>query len=201
MRAIFQQQAQVAHIYSGSKRHLMLRLFNDENEPFYRSAKVMEIGVIPTPLFEEFIKERFDSTDRGVGDDVVESLLQITRGHPYATQELAYALWETVPEGFTASSSDLDDALAAVLRAENARFTLLWDQASRAQRLLLQALATQPGRPFSESYRKEHQLPSTSGVQRALTTLTSEELVAKDDSGDHYVSEPFLSAWIRAFVL
>lgn len=201
MRAIFQQQPQVAHIYSGSKRHMMLRLFNDENEPFYRSAKVVEIGVIAPPVFKEFIKDRFDTTDRGVGDDAVESLLQTTRGHPYATQELAYALWETVPEGFTASSSDLRDALAAVLRAENARFTLLWDKASRAQRLVLQALATQPGRPFSESYRQEHQLPSASGVQRALTTLTTEELVAKDDKGRYYISEPFLSEWIRANVL
>jgi uncharacterized protein len=201
MRAIFQQQPQVAHIYSGSKRHMMLRLFNDENEPFYRSAKVMEIGVIAAPAFKDFIKKLFDRTDRGVSDDAVESLLQATHGHPYATQELAYALWETVPEGFTASSSDLQDALSAVLRAENARFTLLWDQASRAQRLVLQALATQPGRPFSESYRREHQLPSASGVQRALTRLTTEELVAKYDSGDYYIREPFLIEWIRANVL
>jgi AAA+ ATPase superfamily predicted ATPase len=201
MRAIFQQQPQVSHVYSGSKRDMMLRLFNDENEPFYRSAKIMEIGLIAPPTFKDFIKKQFDKTDRAVDDDALDSLLNITHGHPYATQELAYALWETVPEGFTASSADLADALEAVLRSENARFALLWDQASRPQRLVLQALATEPGRPFSEKYRQEHQLPSTSGVQRALTALTTEELVAKNENGDYYVSEPFLSEWIRTHAL
>ena len=39
MRSVFQQQPEVAHIYLGSKRHMMERIFNDENEPFWRSAK------------------------------------------------------------------------------------------------------------------------------------------------------------------
>ena len=107
MRAVFQEQPDVAHIYAGSKRHMMKRLFNDENEPFYRSAKVMEIGAIEPSLFKPFIAERFDSTDRAVGDAVIDALLEITHGHPYATQELAYALWEEVPSGFTANEGDL----------------------------------------------------------------------------------------------
>jgi AAA+ ATPase superfamily predicted ATPase len=201
MRAIFQAQPEVAHIYSGSKRHMMQRLFNDENEPFYRSAKTMEIGEISAPLFKEFVAKQFDRTDRGVSDDVLDRLLTVTHGHPYATQELAYALWEEVPEGFTATVADFDDALAAVLRAEHAHFTLLWDRASRAQRIVLQALATEPGRPLTDSYRQKHQLPSASGVQRALRALVDGELVAKRSDGNHDLSEPFLREWIRAFVL
>ena len=59
MRAVFQKQQNVAHVYAGSKRDMMRRLFNDENEPFYRSAKTMEIGPIPTPLFGKFVKSQF----------------------------------------------------------------------------------------------------------------------------------------------
>ena len=44
MRAVFQQQPEVAHVYLGSKRHVMERIFNDENEPFWRSAKTIELG-------------------------------------------------------------------------------------------------------------------------------------------------------------
>ena len=39
MRSVFQEQPEVAHIYLGSKRHMMRQIFNDENEPFWRSAK------------------------------------------------------------------------------------------------------------------------------------------------------------------
>ena len=46
MRSIFQTQREVAHLYAGSKREMMHNLFSDKNEPFFRSAKIMEIGAI-----------------------------------------------------------------------------------------------------------------------------------------------------------
>jgi uncharacterized protein len=199
MRAVFQKQQNVAHVYAGSKRDMMRRLFNDENEPFYRSAKTMEIGPIPTPLFGAFVKAQFDRTDRGVSDEALDRLLAITHGHPYATQELAYALWEEVPTGFSATVSDLDDALRAVLRSENARFTLVWENATRPQKLLLEALAREPGRPFSNPYRLRHDLPPTSGVQRALRPLLDSELVRKEQDGEYDLAEPFLREWILTY--
>ena len=198
MRAVFQQQPHVSHVYVGSRRDMMHRLFNDENEPFYRSAKVMEVGAIDAATFKRFLAKRFDDTDRGVGSDVLDRLLDVTHGHPYATQELAYALWEEVPEGFSASSSDLDDALEAVLRAENAHFTLVWENATRPQKLLLQALAAERGRPFSAAYCDRHGLPSYSHMQRALKPLVDNELLQRDGEGDYDFAEPFLREWIRA---
>ena len=59
MRAVFQQQPEVAHVYLGSKRHMMERIFSDENEPFWRSAKQMELGVIEPARFEGYLAERF----------------------------------------------------------------------------------------------------------------------------------------------
>jgi uncharacterized protein len=201
MRAIFQEQPDVAHIYAGSKRDMMSRLFNHKNEPFYRSAKVMEIGPIDPELFAAFVRERFDATDRGLADAAVDGLLEITRGHPYATQELAYALWEEVPQGFSASRGDLDRALDAVLRSENARFTLLWENASRVQRSLLQALAVEPGRIQSTGYRDRHGLPAASTVQRAAEALTRDEVIARTDGGETEIAEPFLREWIARFAV
>jgi AAA+ ATPase superfamily predicted ATPase len=196
MRAVFQEQPEVAHVYAGSKREMMRRLFSDRNEPFYRSAKVMEIGAIPRGLFKKFVKARFDSTDRGVSDAVLDELLDVTGGHPYGTQELAYALWEEVPEGFTATATDLEAALGSVLRAENAHFALLWEKVSRAQRLVLQALATEPGRVQSSGYRDRFGLPAASTVQRAIEALTRDELVARRPDGAHEIIEPFLGEWV-----
>jgi AAA+ ATPase superfamily predicted ATPase len=199
MRAVFQEQPEVAHVYAGSKRDMMKRLFSDRNEPFYRSAKVMEIGTIPVGLFKRFVKARFDSTDRGISDAVLDDLLAVTRGHPYGTQELAYALWEEVPEGFTASPTDLEAALGAVLRAENAHFTLLWEKISRAQRLVLQALATAPGRVQSAGYRDTFGLPGASTVQRAIEALAHGELVARRPDGAYEIIEPFLGEWVLGY--
>ncbi|HWH05545.1 MAG TPA: ATP-binding protein [Gaiellaceae bacterium] len=196
MRAVFQEQPQVAHVYAGSKRDMMRRLFTDEHEPFYKSARVLELGPIDPAHFEGFVRERFAATEKGIANAAAAGILAITRGHPHATQELAYALWEEVPHGFTATEDDLARALASVLRSENAHFTLLWQNASRAQRLVLQALAAEPGRPLGTEYRTRFGLPPASTVQRALEALVGNELVERRDDGSYAIAEPFLTEWV-----
>jgi uncharacterized protein len=198
MRATFQSQRDVAHVYLGSKRTMMERLFNDANEPFWRSAKQIELGPIPRAPFERFIRERFSSTGKTVADDVVTAILDRTGGHPYGTQELCYALWEEVDEGAGADESDLERALERVLRSENAHFTRVWETASRNQRLVLQALAQEPLRPITaEAFRHRYGLPAPSSVQKALDRLVADEVVARERAGAYRIAEPFLADWIR----
>jgi AAA+ ATPase superfamily predicted ATPase len=195
MRAVFQQQPDVAHVYLGSKRHMMRRIFSDENEPFWRSAKQMELGVIAPKDFRRYIEQRFAATGREVEAEAVERVLEVTRGHPYATQELSYFLWQRVEPGGTGKLEAADGALADVLRSEHAHFTLIWGRASSAQRRLLQALAREAGHPLSAAYRRRFALPGPSTVQKALQALEREELITRE-GGFVEISEPFLVQWI-----
>jgi uncharacterized protein len=196
MRSVFQAQPEVAHVYLGSKRHMMERIFNDENEPFWRSAKRVELGVIAAQPFGAFIAERFASTGRAVTPEAIAAILEATGGHPYATQELCYFAWAETAKRATAGVAAVEAALDRVLRSENAHFDLIWERASTAQRLVLQALAVQRGRPLTEAYRRRHGLPGTSAVQRALGYLERGELVARR-GGEAWIAEPFLAAWLR----
>jgi hypothetical protein len=196
MRTVFEQQPEVSRVYLGSRRHLMERLFNDENEPFWRSAKKVELGVIDPRYFREFISKRFRSSRKRVPMEVVDRLLQLTAGHPYATQELCYFLWQQTAFDGTATDDDLNLALAAVLRSEGAHFAARWDEASGAQKLLLTALALEPGRPMTKEYRVRHALPSVSSIQTALRALVERELVAREGR-TYRIAEPFFDAWIR----
>jgi len=123
-------------------------------------------------------------------------VLETTGGHPYATQELCYFLWEETPKGRRAGPAEYERALADVLRAEHAHFELIWDQASTVQRLTLQALSRERGRPLSGDYRRRHKLPGASTVQRALQALTRNELVNRAD-GEYRIAEPFVADWLR----
>src|SRR5918992_1778649 len=197
LRSVFQRQPEVAHVYLGSKRHMLEAIFNDENEPFWRSARRIELSVIPPELFAPFVRERFRASGKGVAPDTVEAVLAFTGGHPYATQELCYFLWERTASEQPAGEEELAAALEAVLNSEHAHFGLLWDGASAGQRLLLAALAAEPGRPFSAEYRRRHRLPPATNVQKALRALTRRELVTRDAAGVASIAEPFLAEWIR----
>jgi uncharacterized protein len=195
MRSVFQRQPEVAHVYLGSKRHMMERIFNDENEPFWRSAKQIELGVLPAEPFQEHIRERFEKSGRSISTDILAAVIEVTGSHPYATQELCYFLWEETPAGRKADRTRFESALTGVLRSEHAHFSLIWDRASGAQRNVLLALAQERGRLFSRDYADRHGLPGPSGVQRALEGLEREELVRRE-KGETWIAEPFLAEWI-----
>jgi hypothetical protein len=198
LRAVFQRQPEVAHVYLGSKRHVMERIFNDANEPFWRSAKSVELGPIAVPPFARFIEGRFAAGGREIDQEALAALLRLTAGHPYATQELCYFLWEQTAAGERAGEQQLEAALDAVLRTENAHFDLLWEGATAAQRLLLIALAREPGRPYSRDYRDRHDLPPATNVQKALGALEKREVVT-GGGGEYRIAEPFLAEWITRF--
>jgi hypothetical protein len=174
----------------------MRRIFSDANEPFWRSAKQVELGVIDPKHFRGYIRRRFDRTGRVIAPDGLDAILEITAGHPYATQELCYFAWQETPLAQRCDAGRVATALAKVLRSEHAHFSLLWERASSVQRLLLAELAREPGRPLSADYRGRHNLPGASTVQRAIEALERDELVARD-RGSVRIAEPFLAAWLR----
>jgi hypothetical protein len=200
LRSVFQEQPDVCHVYLGSKRHVMQDLFSDANEPFWRSAKQMEIGLIPKDQFARFIRRRFDATHKELDSAVCDRLLEITRGHPYATQEICYSLWEQTPFDGNATDEQLSHALELVLQSEHAHFSLVWDGLSAGQRILLEALAREPGRPLAGAYRARHQLAGASSIQAALKALVDRELVEREPGGEYRVMEPFLTEWLADFV-
>lgn len=196
MRSIFQEQPEVAHVYLGSKRSMMERIFNDENEPFWRSAKQVELGVIPPDLFKHFIDSQFKKTKRSISEGVVERILDVTGGHPYGTQELCYEIWQATEEGGNAEDAEFELGLNNVLRGENLHFSRIWETAPKGQRVTLIALAKEPLRPMDDSYRRKHKLPASSSVQKALEKLIEDELVIKERPGDYRIAEPFFAEWI-----
>lgn len=197
LRSVFQEQPEVAHIYLGSKRHMMERIFSDENEPFWRSAKRMELGPIPPAQFKPFIVAGFRKNGRDVDEAVVDRILAMTGGHPYGTQEISYYLWEETPPGEVADQERLEIALAKLLRSEHSHFSDLWDRASANQRVLLAALAEEPGRPLTQAYRVRHNLRAPSTIQKNVAALVQQEIVSARE-GFVEICEPFYAEWIRS---
>ena len=115
-------------------------------------------------------------------------------------QQLAYALWEATTVGAAAGEAELTHAVEAVLRSENSYFTRIWAEARKQERLLLQALAREPGRVFAADYRNRHKLSAASTVQYAVASLADDELIGRDPHGGYRIVEPFLAQWLERHV-
>jgi len=108
---------------------------------------------------------------------------------------LCYFLWQDTPAGATATAEQVVEAVVKVLNSKHAHFSLAWEDATPHQRLLLRALAEEPGHPISADCRRRHALPGASSVQRALGGVEKAELVGRR-RGEAWISEPFLAQWV-----
>ena len=83
-----------------------------------------------------------------------------------------------------------------MLRSEHNHFSRIWDDATHNERLLLIALAQGTGRRLREEYRRRHDLPSPSHVQRAAGELVKEEVVGREPKGSLRIVGPFFAEWV-----
>jgi hypothetical protein len=196
MRAIFQTQPEVGHVYLGSRRHVLTAIFNERHEPFWRSTMQIELGRIADEELASFVRGRFDASDRGIDDEALARLLELTDGHPYGTQELAYFTWEAVPTGDAARAADVEPALVHVLRSEHDNLARLWEDATPNERLVLLALHEEPGGLYGEAYRRRHGLPAAASVQRTVAALSRDGVIERTSDGPWAIAEPFRDEWL-----
>ena len=63
MRAVFQTQSDVAHVFLGSRRHLMQEVFSGQNQPLYKMAKPIVLRPIESTAFSSYIRTRFSEVE------------------------------------------------------------------------------------------------------------------------------------------
>lgn len=201
MRSIFQFQTDVAHVYLGSRQHLMLRVFSDRNEPFYRSARPVTLRPIRSEEFAAFIRAGCAKTEQPIADEAIDRILAVTGAHPHDTQELCNFAWNIAQaERATITPALVERALARVVEAENAHYTTLWEALAPQQRLVLLALTQGGEEVYSERYRRRHGLGAASSVQRSLKRLIELDLVESTLRGTYRIPDVFLRAWLIATI-
>jgi len=199
IRSVWQMQPDVSHVFLGSQRHMMQRLFTSKSEPMYRMAKPMTLDPISHDVFAGFIKSRFATTGREITDEAVARILEITGCHPHDTQELCYFAWNLAYiEQVDATPDLVGRALDRVVQAESARYTEAWIGLTKMQRLVLSALAASGGTSaiYSESYRRQYGLGVQSTVQSSLKGLRESDLVEVASPGEYRIPDPFLRVWL-----
>jgi uncharacterized protein len=201
MRAVFQFQTDVAHVFLGSRQHLLRQVFTDTNSPLYNSAKIFPLGPIAREAFSRFIAERFASTSMGITEQAISHMLEITGGHPHDTQKLGYFTWaagEGEPD--PVSVNTVERALAMAIATDTARYTELWDGLTTNQRRLLEAIsrAAPTEEVLSEEFRRRSRLGAYATTERALQSLVERGLVEREGRGRAFVPDVFLRHWLRA---
>ncbi len=198
VRSSIQDHPHVAYFFLGSRKHMIQRMFLDQNRPLYRSGSHYPLGPIATTHWIPFIRARFKRSGRRIGAEQIHQICRSTGGHPFYTQHLCHAVWELCEPKRQVSGPMIEEAFNLLLERESYAYTSLWDSFAPNQRRFLLGLATEATgvRPFSSEFVRQYRLRSASNAQRAAEGLLERDIIDRE-GGSFVISDRFFRIWVQ----
>jgi hypothetical protein len=190
------QHHQASYFFVGSRRRVLLDIFNQRSRPFYQSAIMYPIRALPHHDLVSFLQGRFEKEGRRCPKSVAEKISQRTFQYPYYAQALAYNVFDL--SGKTITNEEVDAGLERLLSSERYAYEAMVQGLTGIQIALLRALATSPdARILSSGFIARHKL-TVGGVQYAKKKLVELDLIEKQNDVWRIV-DPIFAVWLSRY--
>jgi len=188
------QYHQFPYIFTGSDRSGLKTIFADENSPFYKSARAIEVPSIDRKTFKPFLQRKFTNGKRKLTPEVWDAVfdLEITGD----VQQLCSALWQSSKENSELSIETLDLAYQRIFGQEIEGFRNLLGNLPALQLRVLKDISHNG---VANIYSRETQQrinASSSSIRRAVTALIDKWILIRDHN-EIYFNNPFLKLFVQ----
>lgn len=196
MRGFIQSHKNTSYAFLGSRRHLMQKIFNDPDRPFYKSGRMFPLGKIAFEDFSAFIGAKFKKGKIKIAEKEMTEILSVTECHPYYTQMLCSVLWDRNSENAQITPAGIVLAINEVISRESYTYTTIWDGLTTQRKLFLQALVKGgQEKIYSQEFISNFELGNPSQVQKALAYLEDQGIIYKENK-EILFSDIFFKQWI-----
>ena len=197
LRTHVQKCRQTQFIFSGSKRRMMDRLFNNPSEPFYQSCTNLYLEAIDKDVYYEFASAHFQAAGKSLCKDCFDRMYNALGGHTWYIQRLLSEMYASVERGETADVDELNRAMQHIHRLDRRFYEEALQQLTNPQKLLLIAIAKDiiAKEITSSDFVRKHSLKSSSSVQSAARSLYEAEIITREDDA-YFVTNRFLGLWL-----
>jgi hypothetical protein len=195
LRSFWQHHQNVTYCLYGSKRSLLVQMFEKRNMPFYKFGDVMYLEKIPSADWHPFIVRAFSSSKKIIKPKQVDLIIDTMQGHPYYVQQLSYLLWIrsskiVKDEEVFASIEDLVNQNANLYERET-------EAMSNSKVAIIRAIASGNNSGLSRAeVIQEFRLGSSANVTKTLKALDLDELIDKR-GGEYFLIDPAFELWFR----
>ncbi len=190
------QEHQASYFFVGSRRRILLDIFNNKNRPFYQSAIMFPLGPFPHDEIVAFLIKGFDRGGKKCPKSVAEKISERVRQYPYYVQALAYHIFEI--SGTLIAGDDIETGFDNMLASESYSYEAVVQGLTGPQIGLLKALAADPAsKILSTEYMERHRL-SVGGVEYARTKLEHLDVI-ENHNNVWQVVDPVFSRWLEQY--
>lgn len=191
------QRQKASYFFIGSRRRVLLGIFNERQRPFFQSAINYPLGLLPSVDLGKFISRQFSEHGKPCTSDMGLKLASLVDCHPYYSEKLGFFVYE-MAEAVTEET--IQAGLQKLVASEKPVFEAILQGLSPHQRLLLKAIALEPPKKIlAGGYIQRHGLGSTGGVQHSSKQLEDLDLIERRGDPEQWqLVDPILALWLKA---
>lgn len=194
LRSQWQHHQNVSYCLYGSKRNLMVDIFNKKNRAFYRFGDIMMLPKIAAEHWLPFIVERFRATGKTISADLAEKIVALMKNHSYYVQQLSYYVWEHT--GLTADNNTLHRALTRMMEINTPLYQLEVEHLSNTQVELLKAIINKEEQFTSTKTMSAYRIGTSSNILKNLKILERNDFIEKFNKKVELL-DPAFELWFK----
>ena len=128
LRSVWQHQENVTYCLFGSKKHMMERLFDSEDKPFYKFGDTIYLKRIPLEYWTPFIMSRFTEGGKTISEQMCRMICEKVDYNSFYVQQLSWFVFrscagEATPEAFNEGVDEMIAQNAALFEARTEHLT------------------------------------------------------------------------------
>lgn len=199
LRTYIQNAANAVFIFAGSRRHMMLNMFNSAKRPFYNSTLSLSLGPIPQEKYALFASSLFVQEGKRLSPEVAAEIYRLVRGTTWYMQLLMNEGFALTRKGEEYTPAILSAALRNILDIQGDSYLQQLATLSPRQRALVRVIASEPEARelMSGGFAMQNGFTSVSSVQSALKKLVENEVVRGSAREGYSLTDYFFAEWLR----
>lgn len=194
MRSVWQQQQLTSYCLYGSKRNMMLNIFNNSNSPFYRFGQVIFMNKIAKEHWMPFIVSAFENTGKSISTGFVERICDIVACHSWYLQQLCYFIWSYTATEVTEEVFEL--GLKQVMNINTPMFQNDTESLSSTQIEMLKAIANGEQHFSSQAVKQIYSLGNPNTIVKNKRALQNKDIVEMQKNEFVFV-DPIYQLWFK----
>lgn len=194
MRSVWQQQQFTSYCLYGSKRNMMLNIFNHSNSPFYRFGQVIFMQKIAKEHWIPFIQSSFEKTGKSIPYELAERICDTVSCHSWYLQQLCYFIWSFTTKEVTDEIFTL--GLKQVLNINTPMFQNDTENLSSTQIEMLKAVCNGEQHFASQAVKHIYHLGNPNTIAKNKKTLQNKDIIEKQKD-DFVFVDPIYRLWFK----
>lgn len=194
MRSVWQGQHSTTYCLYGSKRHMMMDIFGNSKNPFYRFGQMITLKKIAKEYWKPFIHDSFYNYGKSISDDIIEKICNTVQCHSWYMQQFCFLIWTRTATKVT--EEIYQSQLTKLLDTNADMFITDIDSMPASQIAFLRAVCMGETHFNAQTVVAKYGLGAPRTITKNKKTLVERDFIEKSGDGFKMV-DPVFELWFK----